>query len=90
MPYCLGASVPLEALQIIWQRSRAITRGFRVQRVGASFWRQLCRNVEARCANPVVGYPIVDVETFRGSKIVAPIDTFRKHDVGDGPLTFRR
>jgi len=47
-------------------------------------------NVEARCSNPVVGHPIVDVEAIWGSEIVTPIDAGREHDMGDSAVAFFR
>ena len=34
-------------------------------------------------ANPVVGHPIIDVETVWGTKIVAAVDSGGEHNIGN-------
>ena len=59
---------------------------FKGFRVNVDAYRQAFRNVKACRANPVVGHPVVDVETVRGTKIVPAVNASGKHDVGNGSV----
>ncbi len=67
-----------------------LNRTIGLGRVGACSCRQEFRHVETRHADPVVGHPVVDVETIGQAEIIAPVDRGGKDNVGDGPDTFLR
>src|SRR5208283_2642237 len=60
------------------------------RRIGASLRRQEVRQIQACHPNAVVGHAVVDVETIRRPKIVAPVDAGGEHHVGYGPTAFER
>jgi hypothetical protein len=53
-------------------------------------WGEMLRQLETSNAHPAVGHPIVDVEATRGTKVISPVDSTGKHDVGDGAAPFLR
>ena len=59
-------------------------------RVGEPSRREEFRHVQPCHTDPVVGHPVIHVESIGQTEIVATIDGGGKHDVGDGPDAFLR
>lgn len=52
------------------------------------YLRQMLRKIETRCANPVVGNAVVDVETIGGAEVVAPVNAGGKDNIRNRSLAF--
>lgn len=64
------------------------TRRKRPNAVGGCTAGQMLRHIQAGNPDPAVGHTIVNIDAVRLAKIIPPIDTRGKHDVGDGTAAF--